>query len=220
MNTEEIFEKIEFEVMTLFKNDKTGHCINHLKRVKNIALKIQQCEGGDKTVIGIAAMLHDVHRLMSDEQERWVHPKESLEIVKTILGKIKLSKEIVENILHCIEFHEEYDFSNDGITAKDLETLVLQDADNLDAIGAIGILRTGIYCGAHKIPMWIPEIPYNNSTYEESFMDTSLIHHCYHKLLRLKNNMNTDYGKKLAEHRHSFLEKFLEEFFAEWNGEK
>ncbi len=130
-----------------------------------------------------------------------------------------MKEEKLEKILHCIEFHEEYGFSKEGKTVNDLETLIVQDADNLDAMGAIGIGRTFTYCGKHQIPMWRPEIPFRRKFFQESKDDASTIHHFYSKLLRLKENMNTKTAQKLALKRHRFMEKFLAEFFREWRAE-
>lgn len=216
----DIFNQVENEIKSVFKSESSGHDIYHLKRVFNMALTIQKKEGGDKLIIGVSALLHDIHRIISNETGKYCSPKESFPEIKKILDKVKLSKERKEKILHCIEFHEEYNFSENGKTVNDIETLILQDADNLDAIGAIGIGRTFSFGGAHHVTMFIPEKPFNRKTYDESEKDPSTIHHFYSKLLKLKENMNTKTGKEIASSRHKFMEKFLDEFFAEWNGKK
>jgi uncharacterized protein len=98
--------------------------------------------------------------------------------------------------------------------------MILQDADNIDAIGAIGIARTFAYGGAHNSLMYAPEVPIETTNYEESENDASTIHHFYRKLLNLKDNMNTSTAKKMAEDRNRFMELFLNEFFDEWYGKK
>lgn len=228
---QEIIKKLEKEILELFNYENSGHDIYHLKRVLNLALGIQDKEGGDKLVIAVAAFLHDIHRIIQKETGKFCSPKDSLPKIKEILEKINpvrkggfsngvnLPEDKIEKILHCIEFHEEYDFSEKGKTVKDIETLIVQDADNLDAMGAVGIARLFTYGGAHNIPIWVPEIPFCREKFEESENDISEIHHFYSKLLRLKNNMNTKTAKKIAEHRHKFLEGFLEEFFKEWKVE-
>jgi len=147
-------------------------------------------------------------------------PKDSLPKVREILGRTDLSEEKKEKILHCIEFHEEYGFSKSGKTVTDIETLILQDADNLDAMGAIGIGRTFLFSGAHTLPLWIPEKPFDRETFDESEKDPSTIHHFHSKLLKLKDNMNTKTAKAMALKRHKVMEAFLKEFFAEWQGKK
>ena len=149
--------QIEKVIHELFSSEASGHDVNHLKRTLNIALHIQEKEGGDKIVIGAASLLHDIHRLTERETGEFCPPKDSLPKIRKILQEVNFPKEKIDNVLHCIEFHEEYNFSSTGKTVNDLETLILQDADNIDGIGAIGVGRTFSFGGAHKLPMWIPE---------------------------------------------------------------
>lgn len=219
MNFEEIIEKVEIIAMELCKNDTTGHDFYHAKRVYNLALKLQEQEGGNKLVIGISALLHDVHRIMSNEQGKHVSPKESLGTVRTILDKLDLDDDTINNIIHCIEFHDEYIFREGAIVVKDIESLIIQDADNLDALGAIGIARNGMFSGHYNIPMWIPDKDFDFVSLHKH-TDLSMIHYFYNTIMKLKDNMNTKYGREIAEVRHEFTFKFFEEFFLEWNGEK
>ncbi len=220
MFIEEIIPQLEQEIKILFHEESSGHDIHHLKRVLNIALTLQKKEGGDRLIIAVSAFLHDIHRIIQKDTGKFCSPKDSLPKVKDMLDKTELTDEQKEGILHCIEYHEEYNFSDNGKTVNDIETLVLQDADNLDAIGAIGIGRTFSFGGANKLVMWIPEKPFNRKTFDESEKDPSTIHHFYSKLLKLKENMNTETAKKMADVRHEFMELFLQEFFDEWNGKK
>ncbi len=217
---ENYIELLEREVSARFSSENTGHDIYHLKRVYNLALHIQQKEGGDRLVIGVAAFLHDIHRIIEKETGKFCPPKDSLPTVSGLLEKINFPKEKVENILHCIEFHDEYGFTKEGRTVSDLETLILQDADNLDAIGAIGIGRTFSYSGAHGLPMWIPELPFQKNFEGEHKNDPSTLHHVYSKLLQLKGNMQTNTAKEMAEERHVFMQSYLNQFIAEWEGKK
>lgn len=217
---EKILENLEKKLRELFKGENSGHDIYHLKRVSNIALTIQEKEGGDRFVIGIAALLHDVHRIIEKETGKFCPPKESLFMIKEILEPFDISEDKKEMILHCIEFHEEYAFTKEGKTVEDKETLIVQDADNLDAIGAIGIARTFMYSGANGIPMWLPEFPLKEGVYSDENRDPSCLHHFYNKLLRLKKNMNTETGKKMAELRHKVIQDFVNEFVDEWQGKK
>jgi len=216
----EIIQQLEEEVKELFHEESSGHDIYHLKRTLNNALTLQKKEGGDELIIAVSAFLHDIHRIIQNESGKFCSPKDSLPKIKDILNKIKLSKKEKEKVLHCIEYHEEYNFSENGKTVNDIETLVLQDADNLDAIGAIGIGRTFSFGGANQVTMWIPEKSFDRHTFDESKKDPSTIHHFYSKLLKLKENMNTETAKKMADERHKFMELFLKEFFDEWNGKK
>ncbi|NTW30514.1 MAG: HD domain-containing protein [Candidatus Moranbacteria bacterium] len=210
--------ELENRIRHLFQSESSGHDLHHLHRVRNLALSIQEKEGGDRLIVAIAAFLHDVHRIIEKETGEFCSPKDSLPNIRKILSGTGLSDGETDRICHCIEFHEEYDFSEAGKTVQDIETLVLQDADNLDAIGAIGIGRTFTFGGAHGVTMWDPEKPFDREHFDESEKDQSTIHHFHSKLFRLKDNMNTETGKRLAEHRHEIMESFVREFLAEWEG--
>jgi len=217
-NIEQIIEKLEQEIKEMFSSESGGHDIYHLRRTLNLALHLQKKEGGNKMIISIGAFLHDIHRIIQNETDKFCSPKDSLPRVKEILDKIDLSEDEKKKILHCIEFHEEYSFSENGKSVKDIETLIIQDADNLDAIGAIGIARAFMYGGANNVPMWLPDIPFEREYFEEGIADVSEIHHFYSKLLKLKDNMNTETAKELARKRNNYLKDFLKEFFNEWEG--
>jgi len=215
--------RIETSIRDLFKVDTSGHDINHLKRTMNLARHIQTIEGGDELVIAAAALLHDVHRLEQLKTGQFCSPEASLSQIEAILNKTGFPADRIDKVLHCVKYHEEYSFSVNGRTVDDLETLILQDADNLDAMGAIGIGRTFLFGGAHGVPMWVPEIPLpDRDTYDEetSMQDPSVLHHFHAKLLKLKNTMNTETAKRMAEARHQVMERFVVEFIAEWYGEK
>lgn len=217
---EEYIEKLRPFVMDLFKSDSSGHDISHLERTMRLALHIQGKEGGDRVIIGISAFLHDIHRIMQNEVGHFVSPKDSLETVRSILSNVDLSQEQVNKICYCIEYHEEYNWNGNNVS--DINTLILQDADNLDAIGAIGVGRAFVYGGAHNIEMYNDNIKLNeNNDYSEEIGDNeSTIHHFYHKLFKLKENMNTKTAKAIAEERTEFMRYFAKEFLDEWNGVK
>ena len=214
-----IINKLENELNYRFKSENSGHDLFHLKRVYNLSNLIQRQEGGDELVVGVAAYLHDIHRLIQNKVGKYCSPKDSLPDVKLILDKVGFPEDRKGNVLHCVEFHEEYGFSEKGKTIMDIETLILQDADNLDAMGAIGVARGFMFAGAYNLPLWTPEIPFNRENFDESKNSASEIHHFYDKLLKLKDNMNTETGKEMAEVRHNFMENFLDQFFKEWKGE-
>lgn len=218
---EEYIEALKSYIMQLFKNDSSGHDISHLERVMKLAVHIQEIEGGDRIIVGISAFLHDIHRIMQNETGKFVSPKDSIIEVRKILSNINLNEEQVDKICYCIEHHEEYNWNRNNV--EDLNTLILQDADNLDAIGAIGIGRTFSYMAIHNMPMYDENIPLNNedSCVENKIVaDPSTIHHFYHKLFKIGDNMNTATARKIAEERTIFMKKFVKEFLEEWNGEK
>ncbi len=212
-----VLDTIESCLRIEFGRDTSGHDFHHLIRVRNLALLLQANEGGDRLVVAVAAVVHDVHRLIQNETGRYCSPEESLPKVTAIIEPTGLEDRVVERVLHCVRYHEEYSFSKTGHTVTDKETLILQDADNLEAIGAIGLARTFTYGAVHERPIWLPDVPLEREHYEESEpIDPSTIHHIHSKLLRLKDNMNTLTGRHLAEARHTVLLRFLEDFRNEW----
>jgi uncharacterized protein len=214
---EKYIEELKPYVMELFKNDSSGHDISHLIRTMNTALYLQEKEGGDRIIIGISAFLHDVHRIMQNETGNIVSPKDSIPKIKEILSYIDLDDEQVEKICYCIEYHEEYNWNGNNV--DDINTLILQDADNLDAIGAIGIGRTFYYGGAHNVLMYDETVPINekNDYRVAGGDDPSTIHHFYHKLLKLGDNMNTKTAREIAYKRTEYMRNFVSEFLNEWN---
>lgn len=217
---EKYIQIIKPYIMELFKNDSSGHDISHLTRTMNIALNICEKENGDKLIVGISAFMHDIHRIMQNETGKFVSPKDSLPKVKEILKNTDLTDEIIDKICYCIEYHEEYNWN--GKNVDDINTLILQDADNLDAIGAIGIGRTFSYGGAHNVLMYDETVSLNMDENYSEFNgdDPSTIHHFYHKLFKLKDNMNTKTAKEQAIMRTEYMENFVKEFLDEWNGVK
>lgn len=217
---EEYIYIIKPYIIDLFSNDSSGHDISHLTRTMNIAVNLCEKENGDTLVVGISAFMHDIHRIMQNETGKFVSPKDSLPKVREILNNTNLNSDIIDKICYCIEFHENYNWNGNNV--KDINTLILQDADNLDAIGAIGIGRTFSYGGAHSTKMYDEEIPINtdDNYAEENGDDPSTIHHFYHKLFKLADNMNTETAKKQAIERTKFMKVFVDEFLQEWNGIK
>ncbi len=108
---EKILQELEGHIKELFHNDSSGHDIYHLKRTLHNALTIQEQEWGDRLIIAISALLHDIHRIIQKENWTFCSPKDSLPIVKEILDKVDLTQDHKKKILYCIEYHEEYDFS-------------------------------------------------------------------------------------------------------------
>ena len=204
-------------IIELFSEESSGHDISHLTRTMNIAVNLCKKENGDELIVGISAFMHDIHRIMQKERGVFVAPKDSLQMVRKILSNIELTQEQIDKICYAIEFHENYNWNGENV--NDINTLILQDADNLDAIGAIGIGRAFAYGGAHNMKMYDNKIPLNEeSDYIEGKIDASAIHHFYHKLFKLADNMNTKTAKEIGKQRTDFMKKFVQEFLYEWNG--
>ncbi len=194
-----------------FEHESSGHDWWHIYRVKNLALKIADSEGGNRFIIKMAALLHDLDDWKLAENS----PEQKSEIW---LNKMRVSKEDKSKILQIIE---EVSFKGAGVETKahSLEAQIVQDADRLDAIGAIGIARTFAYGGnkgrlLHH-PDIRPELHENFEAYKKTTAPT--INHFYEKLLLLKDRMNTATAKKIANERHEYMEDFLSRFFNEWD---
>lgn len=215
---ENIIEKLREKVGNYFNKDSSGHSIDHLERTMRYALYLQSKEGGDRLVVGISAFIHDIHRIMGTEQQRFVSPKESLPIVEEFLKDIEITNEQKKHILSAIEHHEEYAFGSKGVNVTDIESLILQDADNLDAIGAVGLVRTIKYSIAHNIAEYDPNVPLYQNKFDESKEDASTIHHINNKLLRLGKNMNTKTARELAKKKIKLMKDFMNMFIQETMG--
>jgi uncharacterized protein len=204
-------KQTEEYVRKLFANEGTGHDWWHIHRVRRIALKIAQTEGGNLFIIEMSALLHDVDDWKINGDEK---------ISKTIawLKNIKIPKPETERILEIID---QVSFKGAGVknSAVTIEAKIVQDADRLDAMGAIGIARTFAYGGSKGRPIYLPEIKPENHDDFESYKKTSAptINHFYEKLLLLKNRLNTATAIEMAKKRHIFMETFLKQFFKEWN---
>lgn len=211
----ELIEQAKKYVEDFFKNDFSGHDYYHTIRVYNMAKTLSEVEGGDKKIIELAALLHDV-----DDYKLVESNKELYHNAKTFLRKNNVEEETIEkicNVISTISYK-----GSDTKTPETIEGKIVQDADRLDAIGAIGIGRTFAYGGSKGISMHIPDYEYRENMNEEEYCNNkgTTISHFYEKLLKLKELMNTEEAKIIAEKRHSYMEKFLEEFFEEWEGNK
>ena len=196
-------------------SDTSGHDWSHIERVVNTAKTIAKAEGADLFICEAAALLHDVidDKIVQD-------PADALKELKKFLTSIEVTPEEIEAIELIIT---RMSFKNHQENQElSLEGRVVQDADRLDAIGAIGIARVMCYSGSTGRPIHHPNMkPRGKMTLEEYRNgESTAIMHFYEKLLKLKELMNTDYGKKLAKGRHEFLEMYLEQFYAEWEGKR
>lgn len=200
------------------ENAEGGHDWFHIERVyKNALLIAEKEQNCNLEIIKLAALLHDIADSKFHKGDETVGPT----IARTFLETENVEK---ENINHVIQIIENISFKGGNFdkkfNSKELE--IVQDADRLDAIGAIGIARTFNYGGFKNRAIFNPNIqPQLNMNVEEyKKSDAPTINHFYEKLLLLKDKMNTESGKKIASERHQFMEKFLSQFYAEWEGEK
>ena len=203
-------ERIVNAVIDRFSGDSGGHDADHTFRVVNNALRIWEKEGGDRDIIELAAMLHDV-----DDRKLFGGDPYLCEHARTIMGDDFPDdvKDSVCGIIRRISFK-----GKDTEVPESLEGRIVQDADRLDAIGAIGIARAFAYGGSKGRRMYDPaDRPKLDMDEEQYFANTgTTVNHFYEKLLLLKDMMNTDAGRAMAQHRHEVMESFLEEFYDEW----
>jgi uncharacterized protein len=212
LNTHEIILQLENYVRNLHQGDSSGHDWYHIDRVRNLAVHIAQKENANQFIVECAALVHDVidDKLHDDLEVQKIQ-------LESILNELLNSNEDVKSILYIIE-NISYKGGN-GVIPTSLEGKIVQDADRLDAIGAIGVARTFAYGGKKGRSMFNPEFKIReNMTIEEYRSDkSSSLHHFYEKILKLKDLMNTKTALEMAEERHLFVEKFIDEFMKEWN---
>jgi len=208
-----MINNIASSVKEACKNDSSGHDWWHIFRVVNLVKHIGKKEGANLDIVELAALLHDLDDWKLNESNEGHLPK-----ARKILSENGYSAETINTILGIID---EVSFKGAGVETKPstLEAMVVQDADRLDAIGAIGIARTFAYGGHKNQPLHNPDLKPNlHGSFEEyKKTRTSTINHFYEKLLLLKDRLNTPTAKQLAEKRHQFMEQFLEQFYSEWN---
>ena len=211
-----IDKTIQF-VKQKLENAEGGHDWFHIERVYKNALLIAKEEDCDLTVVQLGALLHDIADSKFHDGDETIGPK---------TARFFLEKENVEEatIQHVIAIIENISFKGGNFekkfTSKELE--IVQDADRLDALGAIGIARTFNYGGFKNRALYNPEILPNLTMTKEEYKNSEspTLNQFHEKLLLLKDKMNTQTGKKIALERHVYMENFLSQFLAEWNGEK
>lgn len=217
MSNENIVNKTILFVKQKLENAEGGHDWFHIERVYKNALSIADNEVCDDTVVKLAALLHDIADSKFNDGDETVGPKTAREFL--------LINEVEEaTIQHVINIIENISFKG-GKTQKafsSIELDIVQDADRLDAIGAIGIARTFNYGGFKNRPLYNPNIAPNLHMSKEEYKNSEAptLNHFYEKLLLLKDKMNTETGKQIAQERHQFMMTFLSQFYAEWDGEK
>jgi len=204
MSNNIVLKHIRSYVYERFQGEPTGHDYWHMERVANVARNIAAQEGGDPFIAEVAGWIHDVAdaKLVEDQTK-------AMEDQKRLLKSLIESEYTIQRILKALE---DISFRGKHKIPETIEGKVVQDADRLDAIGAIGIARTFAYGG--KAGQLIHRTP---TEYGASEDNNTSIQHFYDKLLRLKDLMNTKTAKTIAEERHDFMEKFLDEFYSEWS---
>lgn len=195
---------------------EAGHDWFHIERVWKLSKKIAEKEGGNLEVIELSALLHDI----ADPKFHNGDETLALKISQNFLEEIHVNAELIEQVLFVIK---NISFKNraEAPEKPPLELQIVQDADRLDAIGAIGIARTFNFGGFKNNLMYHPEIKPNLGMNKEEYKKSNgtTINHFYEKLLLLKDLMNTETAKRIASERHNFMLQFLDEFYKVWNVE-
>ncbi|MEN8885136.1 MAG: HD domain-containing protein [Winogradskyella sp.] len=218
MKTSALIEATIAFVKTELTNAEGGHDWFHIERVYKNTLLIAKHENVDITVVSLAALLHDIADSKFNNGDETIGPK----VASAFLLKQNVDSEIIEHVTQIIEnmsFKNSFDLDT-SFTSKEMN--VVQDADRLDAIGAIGIARCFNYGGFKNRPLYNPEIKpnLNMSKAEYKAAKAPTLNHFYEKLLLLKDQMHTKTGKRIALDRHKYMEGFLKQFYAEWEGHK
>ena len=215
MSDEEIIERTAAFVKDELQNAEGGHDWWHIKRVWQTSILIARSEPVDHLVVELAALLHDIADSKFHFGNEEVGPKMAMEF----LASNNAEPSVIEHVVQIIR-HISFKGGNYPVSFHSPELAVVQDADRLDAMGAIGIARAFHYGGFKNRLLYHPDILPDLSMTKEEYKksDAPTINHFYEKLLLLKDRMNTPTGKALAIRRHEFMVKFLEEFDQEWNG--
>ena len=223
MNQEQIIQNtIEF-VKEELKDAEGGHDWFHIERVFRNALLISREEKVDIFVVSLAALLHDIADPKFHNGDESIGPKKATKFLIEQAVPKKIGQHVV-NIIKYVSFKNSLDTETSSAQVKSKfsskELDVVQDADRIDAIGAIGIARCFNYGGFKNRALYNPEIIPNLTMTKEEYKnsDAPTINHFYEKLLLLKDKMNTDSGKRIASERHQFMEDYLMQFYDEWNG--
>lgn len=211
----EILQRAESYVRARCASDAGGHDFHHIRRVRDLALGLAPQVGADPFVTALAALLHDVAdpKLNADAAAG----RRALEACLDGLELAPGRRAQVEDVVARVSFGKELDGSK---APKSPELMAVQDADRLDAIGAIGIARAFAYGGSKGQAMHDPELPVRRDLDHESYRagKSTSVNHFHEKLLTLKDRLNTDAARAVAEGRHRFMETFLARFLAEWDG--
>ena len=219
MNKEKIITATIAFVKKELKNAEGGHDWFHIERVFKNSILISKDEKVDVFVVSLAALLHDIADPKFYNGDETVGPR----VATKFLKEQEVHEQIINHVVHIIKhisYKNSFNTASKKFTSIELE--VVQDADRLDAIGAIGIARCFNYGGFKNRALYDPEIIPNLNMTKEQYKksDAPTINHFYEKLLLLKDKMNTASGKKIALERHSFMETYLQQFYDEWDGLK
>lgn len=213
MNKQAIVADTKQMVKDKLKNEGTGHDWYHIERVWKMASKLAEKEQANSFIVELSALLHDLidDKLVKDKGQALQEVEYWLEGA----GVSTSDADRIMDIIQSISFK-----GGNGRKLTSIEAQIVQDADRLDAIGAIGIARCFAYASSKGDLLFNPELSVREEMTEKEYREgqSSAIHHFYEKLLKLKDLMNTETAKEMAAERHAFMEDYLMQFFEEWEG--
>jgi uncharacterized protein len=213
---EEKIKRIKQKTLKYHINADGGHFFDHTERVYNMAVKIAESEKDvNIEVIKLAALLHDIARCKETKNEELCHAEEGVKMAKEILKDEGYDEKIISHVCECISTHR---FSK-RLEAKSKEGVILQDADRLDALGAITIARIFSKWAVHKRPLYDPNIPPAKEYPSKDGGKTSL-NHFYEKILHIKpETFKTEFARQIAKSRYQYTKEYVDRFEKEWRGE-
>lgn len=217
MTQTEIIEHTIAFVKSSLTGAEGGHDWHHTERVYKTAIHMAASEEANPLIVALGALLHDIADSKFHNGDEQVGPEKA----RAFLNTLKVDQAVTDHVVQIIR-NISFKGGNFEQDFRSIELDIIQDADRLDAIGAIGIARCFNYGGFKNRALYDPEIAPNLHMSKEEYKNSTApsINHFYEKLLLLKDRMNTQTGKKMAEARHRYMEAFLEQFYAEWNGER
>lgn len=217
MDQQTIIDQTILHVKEILKGAEAGHDWFHIERVYKNALYINQSEKANPLVVALGALLHDI----ADPKFHNGNEELGPEMARSFMISLNIDEEIQQHVVNIIN-HISFKQSFENAAFNSIELQVVRDADRLDAIGAIGIARAFTYGGYKNRILYDPQIPPVRFTEKETYKNAegTTLNHFYEKLLLLKDLMHTPTGKQLAAQRHAYMEAFLTQFYAEWQGIK
>lgn len=217
MSSEQLIAQTTEFVKKELQEAEGGHDWFHIERVYKTAMHLAKIEKANTLVVALAALLHDIADSKFHNGDDSVGPR----VAKSFLHSKEVPQKITDHVVLIIE-NISFKGGKEPSKINTVEFKVVQDADRLDAIGAVGIARCFNYGGFKKRALYDPSIAPNLQMTKEEYKKSTAptINHFYEKLLLLKDRMNTPAGKKMAEQRHQFMESFLDQFYKEWEGER
>ncbi len=212
MKNEKFYKKLRNKIKPYYYDYGT-HGMTHVNRVYNLSLKISKDEKDvDIDVVKSAALLHDIARKLETENSNICHAEKGSEIAKEILNELDFPKEKIKNVCHCIKVHR----YSKNLVPKTKEAKIIQDADRLDALGAIAIARIFNYENEKDRPLHIPEL---NPKKQYTGNSETAINHFYEKILKIKPELfKTKKAQEIAKERYIYVKEYVERFIQEWEG--